>query len=182
IYIQQNPVLMSQRKYAGYTKNANKSFQSSASLTYDAPFVEGLQFKATAAYDSYNMFNKNVWKNYKVYSPDLTSQIINPPRIANAIDDVNRIVFQEQISYNKTFAEDHTIDATAVFEQKKYDKRYSYLKREYDFYTTDVIDFASGLQTNNGSEVEEANLSYIGRLNYDYKGKYLLGYSFRYDG
>jgi len=182
IYIGQNPVLMSQSKYAGYTKDTNKSFQSSASLTYDAPFIEGLKIKATAAYDSYSMFNKNVWKNYKVYSPDLTSQVINPPRIANGIDDVNRVVFQEQISYNKTIAEDHTIDATVVFEQKKYDKRHAYLKREYDFYTTDIMDFASGLQTNSGKEEEEANLSYIGRLNYDYKGKYLLGYAFRYDG
>jgi len=182
IYIQQNPVLMSQNKYAGYTKDTNKSFQSSASLTYDTPFIEGLQIKGTAAYDSYNEFNKNVWKNYKVYSPDLTSQVINSPRIANWIDDANRIVFQEQISYNKTIAEDHTIDATMVFEQKKYNKRHAYLKREYEFFTTDVIDYASGLQTNNGSEEEEANLSYVGRLNYDYKGKYLIGYSFRYDG
>lgn len=182
IYIQQNPVLMSQRKYAGYTQQENKSFQSSASLTYEAPFIEGLQLKATAAYDSYNMFNKNVWKNYRVYSPDLSSQVINPPRISNAIDDANRIVFQEQISYNKTIADDHTIDATVVFEQKKYDKKYAYLKREYEFFTTDIVDYASGLQTNEGREEEEANLSYIGRLNYDYKGKYLVGYSFRYDG
>src|SRR5690606_38962381 len=87
-----------------------------------------------------------------------------------------------QISYNKTIAEDHTIDATVVLEQKGYNKRHAYLKREYDFYTTDIMDFASGLQTNNGREEEEANLSYVGRLNYDYKGKYLLGYSFRYDG
>lgn len=182
IYIQQNPVLMAQEKYAGYTRNEDKSFRSSAVLTYEAPFLKGLEAKGTVAYDSYNMFNKNVWKNYKVYNQDLTSQVINPPRIANAIDDVNRLVFQGQLSYNHTFGIGHNIDITAVAEQNKYNKKHSFLKREYAFFTTDVVDYASGKQTNEGSEDEQATLAYIGRVNYNYLGKYMASYSFRYDG
>ncbi|MCM4169379.1 SusC/RagA family TonB-linked outer membrane protein [Arenibacter sp. H213] len=179
---QQNPVLMSQKKYAGYTTNENKDFNSTIGLIWDIPFLEGLQAKANLSYDSRNMFNKNVWKNYTVYSQDLSPQIINPPRIANAIDDVNRIVFQGQLTYENTFNNVHNISVTTVFEQKHYERRYAYLKREYDFFTTDVIDFAGGQQTNWGNEIEEANMSYIGRLNYNYAGKYLAGLAFRYDG
>jgi TonB-linked SusC/RagA family outer membrane protein len=182
IYIQQNPVLMSQEKYAGYTKMEDKSFQSSAILTYRAPFLKGLEAKGTVAYDSYNTFNKNVWKNYRVYNQDLSSQIINPPRIANAIDDANRLVFQGQLSYNRSFGNGHNIDVTAVAEEKKYNKKHSYLKREYDFFTIDIVDDASGLQTNQGNEEEEATLSYIGRVNYNFRSKYMLSYAFRYDG
>lgn len=182
IYIQQNPVLMAQKEYAGYTRNEDKSFRSSAVLTYKAPFAKGLEIKGTAAYDSYNMFNKSVWKNYKVYNEDLTSQVINPPRISNSIDDVNRLVFQGQVSYNKSFGNGHNIDATGVVEQNRYNKKYSFLKREYEFFTTDIVDYASGLQTNQGREEEEATVSYIGRLNYDYQGKYMASYGFRYDG
>lgn len=182
IYNQQNAVMMSQRDYAGYTENNNKSFQSSATLTYDVPFVSGLQAKGTIAYDSNNMFNKNVWKNYKVYSPDLTTQVVNPPRIANAVDDGNRVVMQMQLAYNRTFAYVHTVGATMVYEQKKYSKKYAYLKREYEFFTNDIVDQASGLQTNRGNEEEFSNMSYLGRFNYNFKGKYMLEYLFRYDG
>ena len=182
IHNQQNPVLMSQNKYAGYTTNENKDFNSSVSLTWDVPFIPGLEARAVASYDSRNMFNKNVWKNYTVYSPDLTPQVINPPRIANAIDDANRLVFQGQLTYDNTFNDVHNVNATAVFEQKHYEKRYAYLKREYDFYTTDIVDFAGGLQTNAGNEIEEATMSYIGRVNYAYDSKYLIGLAFRYDG
>ncbi|WP_181308601.1 TonB-dependent receptor [Rufibacter sp. XAAS-G3-1] len=182
IFNQQNAVLMSQDEYAGYTTNENKDFTSSASLAWTVPFIKGLEARATASYDSRNMFNKNVWKNYTVYSKDLTPQVMNPPRIANAIDDANRLVFQGQLTYENTFLDVHNISATAVFEQKRYNKKYSYLKREYEFFTTDVVDFAGGLQTNAGNEVEEATMSYIGRVNYDYAGKYLASFAFRYDG
>ena len=182
IFNQQNAVTMSETDYAGYTQNKNRSFQSSASLTYKAPFLEGLQLKGTAAYDASNMFNKTVWKNYRVYSQDLTSQIVNPPRIGNAIDDVGRVVLQGQVNYDKTFADKHTVGATLVYEQKNYERKYSYLKREYEFFTNDIVDNASGLQTNDGSEQETANSSYVGRFNYNYKGKYMLEYAFRYDG
>ncbi len=182
IYNQQNAVLMSQNRYAGYTNDRNKSFQSSVSLNYKFPFIKGLEAKGTAAYDSYNMFNKKVWKNYRVYSQDLTSQIVNPPRIVNAIDDVDRVVLQGQLDYKHRFNSVHNLGATLVAEQKYYNKKYSYLKREYDFYTIDVVDYASGLQTNSGSEDEQATVSYIGRVNYDYLRKYLLEASFRYDG
>ena len=182
IYNQQNAVIMSQKDYAGYTEDRNKSFQSSIALTYDVPGIEGLKAIGTVSYDSYNVYNKNVWKNYRIYNKDLTSMVFNNPRIANNIDDAERLVFQGQLNYDRTFAEHHNLSATAVFEMKQYTKKHSYLWREYDFYTTDVMDYASGRQTNNGDEIEERNMSYIGRVNYDFKGKYLLGASFRYDG
>ncbi|MEO6682530.1 MAG: SusC/RagA family TonB-linked outer membrane protein, partial [Ginsengibacter sp.] len=182
IYIQQNPVLMSQKKYAGYTRNEDKNFRSSAVLTYQAPFLKGLEARGTAAYDSYNYFHKSVWKNYKVYNQDLTSQVINPPRISNAIDDANRMVFQGQLSFKRSFGNGHNFDVTTVAEQNRYNKKYSYLKRDYEFFTTDIVDYASGTQINQGREEEEATVSYIGRLNYDYQGKYMASYSFRYDG
>lgn len=178
----ENTAMMSQKKYAGYSSVTHKNFQSSASLTYKAPFLEGLQGKATIAYDSKNMFNKKVWKNYNLYTPSKDKIIKGDPRILNASDDANRIVFQAQVNYNKTFADVHNVRVTAVYEQKTYNKKYAELQRKYDVYTNDVVDNAAGIQTNRGDEEEQANMSYIGRFNYDYAGKYLIEYAFRYDG
>lgn len=182
IYNQENPVLMSQRDYAGYTQNKDKQFQSSVVLTYDVPFVEGMTAMGTVAYDSRNRFDKNLWKNYRVYNQDLTSQVINPPRISNWANDVDRLVFQGQLTYDRSFANKHNLGGTLVYEQTQYDSRHAYVWREYEFFTTDVVDYASGLQRNEGSEEERATISYIGRFNYDYMGKYMAGFSFRYDG
>lgn len=182
IFNQQNPVLMSREEYAGYSNEERKSFTSSLALTYDVPWVDGLQARANFAYDSRNNFTKRVWKNYTVYSQDLSPQILNNPRIANAIDDGNRLVFQGQLLYEKSFWDNHNIDGTLIFERRHYDNKYAFLQREYDFFTTDVIDYASGLQTNEGRVEEEATMSYIGRLNYNYAGKYMAGFAFRQDG
>lgn len=182
IYNQENPVVMSQKKHAGYTVDKNKSLQSAVSLTYDAPFLKGLQAKGTIAYDSYSVFNKNLWKSYRIYSSDLNYQLKNKPRIANNVEDADRIVLQAQVTFDRTFLDKHHVSALVAYEQKKYEKKHSYLKREYDFYTTDVMDYASGVQTNSGTEHEETTMAYIGKFNYDYMGKYLFEYACRYDG
>ena len=135
---------MSQKKHAGYTVDKNKSLQSAVSLTYDAPFLKGLQAKGTIAYDSYSVFNKNLWKSYRIYSSDLNYQLKNKPRIANNVEDADRIVLQAQVTFDRTFLDKHHVSALVAYEQKKYEKKHSYLKREYDFYTTDVMDYASG--------------------------------------
>lgn len=44
------------------------------------------------------------------------------------------------------------------------------------------MDYASGVQTNSGTEHEETTMAYIGKFNYDYMGKYLFEYACRYDG
>ena len=182
IFFQQNPVIMSQSDYAGYTENKDKQFQSQIMLTYDIPFVEGLKAIGTAAYDSRNRFDKNVWKNYTVYNQDLTSEVINPPRISNWANDVDRLVFQGQLTYDRNFSNKHNVGGTLVYEQTQYRGRNTYAWREYEFFTTDVMDYASGLQRNSGAEDERATMSYIGRFNYDFMGKYMAGFSFRYDG
>lgn len=179
---QENPVLMSQKKYAGYTQDKSKTFQSSASLTYDMPFLEGLQAKGTIAYDSYNVYNKNLWKSYRIYDQDLNYSMRGMPRIKNRAEDEDRLITQLQLGYNKTFLADHTVAATGVFETNSFRRKYMEAYREYDVYTNDVIDFATGRRDNNGGEDEQSMMSYIGRFNYDFRSKYLVEFAFRYDG
>ncbi len=179
----ENPVLMSQKKYAGYSEEKSKSFQSTGSITYDAPFLPGFQLKGTVAYDSYNGYNKNLWKNYRIYNQDLVSSPRGTqPRIQNRSDDQDRLVMQAQASYNQIFLQAHNVGATLVAERKTIENKYMVARREYDAFTNDVIDLAGGKQYSEGSESEEALMSYIGRFNYDFKSRYLIEFAFRYDG
>lgn len=185
----EHPVVMSDRNISGYMENVNKSFQSSATLTYEVPFLKGMKAKGMIAYDSNNNLQKELKKSYNLYTYTASDNMYqsvpigNPSKISNTYGDNNRLVLQVQLSYDKTFAEAHTIGVTGVYEQNKSWYRNSMLRREYDFYTGDQVDLA-GLnnQQTGGNETEAANQSYVGRFNYAYKGKYLIEYAFRCDG
>ncbi len=57
------------------------------------------------------------------------------------------------------------------------------IERKFDLLTYDEVDYA-GLKdaVSGGMSNEQAFISYVGRFNYDYKGRYLLELGFRNDG
>jgi TonB-linked SusC/RagA family outer membrane protein len=184
-----NPVALAERDLTGYTQEVNKFFQSTFALTYTVPFVPGLRVKGLVAYDSNNYRAKSVSKAYNLYTYDAATEKYtahaqrNPSRIGNNFTDNNRITFQGQLFYNTVIAKNHNLGATLVYEQQESHNRWAGLGREYAFFTNDQIDQA-GLnnQTTSGSESEYASQSYVGRLNYDFREKYLLEVAARYDG
>ena len=184
-----NPVALMYQNQAGYNESKNKAFQSTFGLTYDVPFVKGLQLKGTAAYDSNNSMGKVLRKTYNLYTHDpqtdnyISEQYNGPARISNTNGDFDRMVMQGQVVYSNTFNDVHNVGATAVLERMKTNYRYSWLQRQYDFYTNDQINQAgTDNQETDGHEDETANMSYVGKFNYDYAGKYLMEFAFRYDG
>ena len=184
-----NPVALADRSLTGYSQEVNKFFQSTFALTYTVPFVPGLRIKGLVAYDSNNYRAKSVSKAYNLYTYDAATDKYtahaqrNPSRIGNNFTDNNRITFQGQLFYNTVIAKNHNLGATLVYEQQESHNRWAGLGREYAFFTNDQIDQA-GLnnQTTSGSESEYASQSFVGRLNYDFKEKYLLEVAARYDG
>lgn len=185
----QNPVVLMDKDKVGYTKNIGKLFQSSFSLTYNVPFVKNLKIKGLAAYDNTNNLDKFLLKTYKLYTYDaatnnyLSQTFLSPSQISNDNWDDNTLDLQLQLFYNTTIANNHHLNATFVYEQIKQWARYTWLRRDYTFFTLDQIRSASlSNQQTDGYETESARMSYLGRINYDYKGKYLLELAGRYDG
>jgi TonB-linked SusC/RagA family outer membrane protein len=186
----QNPLALSDRDLTGYNENVDKQFQSSLALTYTVPFVKGLSVRGLASYDGNSYLNKNVAKSFKLYTYTSASDTYNAEiqrngtaSISNNYSDYNRVTLQAQLNYTTTIAKNHNISAVLVYEQQQQFIRNASLRRIYSFYTTDQIDFAgSANQHTSGLEEERANLSYIGRFNYDFSNKYLLEFAFRQDG
>lgn len=184
-----NPVAMSNRDISGYNEQVNKKFSSTIALNYEVPFVKGLTLTGRYSYDSNSYMAKNLNKSYELYNyiPDEDRyegfMQNSPSKISNNWADYNLLNFQTQISYEKSINESHNLAATLVYEQQNTFERWAWLQREYDFYTNDQIDQGSlNNQMNSGNERETGSRSIIGRFNYDYKGKYLIEYAFRYDG
>lgn len=184
----QNPVTLSQAGVTGYNESINRNVQSSVALTYTFPFVEGLTLRGMAAYDMNNYSNKDLQKGYKLYTYVGDEYIAQPQRvgtasIGNNYSNNNRVTLQAQLNYSHTFAKAHNVGATMVVEQQQFWVRDGYLRRFYDFYTNDQVNSAgTAKMENSGIETQTANLSYVGRLSYDYKSKYLIDFAFRQDG
>ncbi|MFZ4261529.1 SusC/RagA family TonB-linked outer membrane protein [Sphingobacterium sp. HJSM2_6] len=184
-----NPVAISDPNISGYTQDVNKQFQSSVNLTYKVPFVEGLQLKGVAAFDGNNFLAKNLSKSYKLYSYDATNDVYNPAvlrhptSLYNGYNDMNRVNIQLQANYNRLFNEKHNLGGTLVYEQRHGWNRSSGLSREFQFFTNDQIDLGDqNNQRTSGMESQWGNRSVIGRVTYDYLGKYLFEAAARYDG
>lgn len=184
-----NPVALINSNLVGYNTTQSNLIRSSAALNYDIPWVKGLQVRIFGAYDFNVSNNKNLQRLVKLYKSDPATQ---QPVLANTFandaitgNNLNsqRTNVQAQVSYKTVVAGIHNVSGTLVFEQRKTNFSSLLAKRNYDFFTTDVLNQGSLVnQVTDGTEVETANLSYVGRLNYNYRQKYLAEFIFREDG
>lgn len=182
---QQNPMALMYEDVDGYQKWNNTQYQTTLSLTYDFPWVKGLQAKVLGAYDGNVNVSSVLQKGYYLYDYKTDAPVVNPvlSNYSTTQTLYARKDFQAQLNYNNSFG-DHTVGATMIWEAKKINQDIISGKRQYDeIFTNDILDQGSLTNlTNGGKRVEEAFLSLLGRFNYDYKSKYLLEFAFRYDG
>ena len=90
-------------------------------------------------------------------------------------------ILTNQLTFNKTF-DKHTVNATAIAEQQTFN--FTQITGQGNNTQSNDIEEPVALanQSFNGNRSESALISYIGRVNYDYDNKYLLGVSVRRDG
>lgn len=184
-----NPVATSNADLVGYSKNRDKVVKATANLTYDFPFIDGLQIKGLASYNQGSNTSKALNKSFDMYTYDqsfdsyLPFTYGHPTQLHYAWNDRNELLLQGQLNYNKTFANRHNVGATVVYEERQNWLRNSSLSREFQFYTIDQIQFGdTDNQRNGGNENEEGYRSLVGRATYDYMGKYMIELAARYDG
>jgi len=95
----------------------------------------------------------------------------------------NNYVLQESVNYDRIFG-DHSLNVLVLGELQKSSGQ-NFLGRRQDF-QSDLIDqlFAGSNENRdaNGGEFRQNRLGLVGRLSYDWKAKYFLESSFRYDG
>lgn len=94
----------------------------------------------------------------------------------------NRISLDVLLNYDKSFGK-HNVKGMFGYRVEKYNYKYTKAYRE-GFPNNDMSDVNAGTQstqTNEGYSRELAMMSYFGRINYDYAGKYLFEANFRAD-
>ncbi len=175
---------------SGYNKNITQSLKGTIALIYNIRAVKGLSAKAFVNYfRTYNTdksFSRpvNLWK-YEPTSKVYTLAATYGTKASLGQTASNGSIFTQQYSlnYDNTFNNNHHITALALYESIDYANE-SFTASRKDFLTPAIEQMFAGStvgMSNNGFATEMGRKSYVGRLNYSYKDKYLLETIFRAD-
>lgn len=185
-----NALFVSSRSLAGYNSNNNHSFRVNGSLTYDFKNIEGLKLKAFVNYNRYQGFSKLFRKqpDFYSYNSDTGEYIFerkaqDPTLLSQGASYSEDFTQQYSISYDKIFNEDHSFSALALHERINY-KNEGFDTQRGNFKTSVIDQLFAGDPTtaaNNGNASEMGRSSFVSRLNYGYKNKYLIETIFRAD-
>jgi TonB-linked SusC/RagA family outer membrane protein len=158
---------------------------------YDFPF--GLSAKVTGSYNYQNEDFDGMEYTYPAYIYNPSTGIYEDRAPGSTVPYGNQNPWREkhkrnvisrygqfQLSYNKTFG-DHSIAAVAAYERSDYDNAYFVVHTIPSNNYVSLMSFAEQDILQDQWAVE-ARAGYIGRLNYNYRQKYLLELLGRYDG
>ncbi|MBJ6367462.1 SusC/RagA family TonB-linked outer membrane protein [Snuella sedimenti] len=177
----------------GYRKFDAQISSGTFRYKYDIPVIEGLSLEGFASVVKNTNYEKAFNYTWFFYEKDGDGNIVKVP--SRTIEDIglaeyfgrdSRVTVNTKLNYNTTIAEDHNISAFVAFEQMEF--KFNEFQASRLGYDSPLIDqlFAGSTNRNNwgndGTARENARQNYFGRLTYDYQGKYLFGYNFRYDG
>lgn len=174
---------------AGYAKSASQDLKGSIALNYQSQAIEGLSAKLFFNYFQNYTTGTTFQKAYQYYTYDYATKTYTlagafSPTAMTVNDTKNRqITGQLSLNYDRTFAEYHHLKVLALYEGIDYYNDYLNARRQ-SFMTTAIDQLYAGStngMSNNGSAAVMGRSSFVGRLNYSYKDKYLLESIFRAD-
>lgn len=170
----------------GYTQKKNPIANVRLNLDWDVIGVKGLKATFVGNYRSRNSSEKQWNKAYvpSYYDDGTQFEATSDPSLMMRKDDGWRYELNVGLRYNTTIAQKHTLDIGAYYNQlEEYSEWISATRQNYLSSSVDQI-FAgpTSSMSNDGGASEKGRLGFIGVLNYDFMGRYLLTANFRYDG
>ena len=156
--------------------NCNQNFTGALSVDYD--IIDGLKATVTGAY-----VNEDQRHTERVLSiPDDPASASRTTSLVERFVNWKRYNFDALLNYSKNFGQ-HGLKVMVGYHAEKYEVSKNQMQRN-NFPSNSLNDMDAGgasTQTNDGLSRELAMLSYFGRINYDFAGKYLLEANFRAD-
>ena len=174
----------------GYDQKKKNIFQSNMYLEYEVPYIKGLTAKVTYSYDRTYDDNSNFRKEYYEYRHNAVTDQYEIATTRNSKTELQRVfstsysyLWNAQLNYDNTFAEKHHVGAMLLYEES-YNQGYNFsAKRQFEIPLPYLFAGNSENQEGTGSGLSEGAMrGLVGRFAYDYAGKYIGEFSFRYDG
>lgn len=156
-------------------------------------FFKDLKGKINANYQEYSNITDTYSRYTEAYSFRKNELLISSPTLDQAtvnfaMDRRQEYTLTGTLNYMKTLG-DHDINVLLGYEQYEYKTRTDNAQKKglmdfsiHDMQTATEMVYINYHSTNDLSERDYGMLSYFGRLNYAYKGRYLFEANFRRDG
>ncbi|WP_208745781.1 TonB-dependent receptor [Pedobacter kyonggii] len=176
-----------------YSRVKRNQALNSLSVEQQLPFVPGLSIKGVFSYDPSYSEDKG-WSRpgyYYLYNPAVTPATYTRTLQGDGITSLSQgysknqnFTYQGLINYHRTFG-NHDLTGLIVAESRNgissnlnaSRRGFSVNVDELNLGTSNRLNFDNG-----GSSATSSQLGYVYRLDYGYKGKYLIGATGRYDG
>ncbi len=187
----ENPLLLDQR---GFDKIHDYPVNSTFKATYEVPWIQGLKVDASFNYDLRNQDETSFSTPYYYYQYNVNTKQYDKTEGTGQstieLTDTHRKwtswLANLRVTYERTFLGNHHVTAMVGTEQQK--NTYNWIDAYRKNFVSSAIpqinigSNAPADKDNGGSASASAYNNYFGRLNYDFKSKYLFQFSFRYDG
>jgi len=188
--VEWNPAAAIVPDLTGFVNDKRNMFQSNMYLEYSVPFIKGLTAKAMYSYDRTYNDNSSFKKEYNEYTYNAVTEVYEVASLRNSKTELRRVfntsystLWNMSLNYDRLFAEKHHVGALLLYEES-YSQGYDFSARRYFEIPIPYL-FAGNSENQEGTGGglnEYASKGWVGRLNYDYGGKYIAEFSFRYDG
>jgi len=178
-----NPVWATDAKLSGFNDSRNDNFQYKGELRYDFKNIPGLHAKGAVIYrtNKYEVYIAKNQESFYTYNADADVysfiRLSQEQREMQRVATTSRVLVQQySLNYSNTFLNGHTITGMFLYEQML-SKGLSFFTGRYGFETMALPEFFAGNATtayNSSSSSASGRLSYVGRLNYSYKDRYMV--------
>lgn len=174
-----NPILSAKNEY---NKTWNNGLYANAYLTYE--IIKGLSFKSTGTINTSNSKREYFYNSNTAQGNPLNPQNFRGQWGGKVNTDRFTWSNENTLTYRKRFNKNHNFDAMAGFSSQKTSLNMgNFSAINVGNEALGVNGLTSGTPYQVGSyAAENSLLSYLARVNYDYKSKYLLTLSARADG
>lgn len=158
-----------------YQDITDKAYRSSFQLGLDWEIISGLHFKPSASY----YIQENIYRFFEKYN-----EFNKGRKVQDNHDQRKQAMVDAVLTYDKVFKKDHTLNAMVGMNYTTNDNYF--LQGTGSQAPTDYIPTLDPTKPDlqrTTSKIEGTKLlGFFGRVNYDYKRRYLLTVSARYDG
>jgi TonB-linked SusC/RagA family outer membrane protein len=176
---------------SGYQRYSNNGLLSRLQLVQDLPFIPGLSLKGVAAFDYKPNGQKNWSLPMKIYNAvadgsdiryDQVGGFANPSLYQLASTEKN-LLLEAHALYSRSLGK-HDVGGLLLYSRQRVDyEDLSASRNEFLSSQLDIINSGGTLnQQTTGNATQYRRQSLVGRASYAYAQRYLLEFSFRYDG
>lgn len=184
----ENPVAMSSADISGYRMDKIKDFTMQTTLSYEVPGIKGLTANGMFSYRYRMTDNTSFRREFDLYRESTQATVTRgaPYQLNRDFNSRPSMMYNMSLNYKNRF-DAHNIGAFIAWEGSRRQGDNFYAQRDVGMDLGYL--FAGNAENQIGSmSLSESNLfnktyqSFISRFEYDFKSKYILEATFRYDG